>query len=458
MTISLRYAARSDVGLVRASNQDSGYAGPHLVVLCDGMGGPAGGDIASAVAIEHLVPLDADSHQAGELLGLLREAVQQAHTELVTLSASNPDLSGLGTTCIAIMRSGNKLAMIHVGDSRAYLLRDGELTQVTTDHTFVEYLVETGRLTREQARRHPQRSVLLRVLGDAEGDVQLDESIREAVPGDRWLLCSDGLSGPVTGETIAEVLSGVEDPGQAADQLIDLALRAGGPDNVTAVIVDVVEDEHQPQTDPQMVGSAANRRARLEHAASGDSPATPATEADALAASTPAAKAAALVASLEESDDDQSAPEQADAIAEEVRTQKVKRKRKRRQSLVATALLVLALAGSVLLGYRWTQTQYYVTITDGKIAIYQGVPQQIGPITFSHLVETYDEPALDDLDDLMRERLTGTVTQPSLGAAREYVNGTVATHVATPAPTSTAAPSASAPAAVPEQPPVEPDK
>ena len=112
MTISLRYAARSDVGLVRASNQDSGYAGPHLVVLCDGMGGPAGGDIASAVAIEHLIPLDADSHQAGDLLGLLREAVQEAHTELVTLSAGNPDLSGLGTTCIAIMRSGNKLAKI----------------------------------------------------------------------------------------------------------------------------------------------------------------------------------------------------------------------------------------------------------------------------------------------------------------------------------------------------------
>ena len=447
MTISLRYAARSDIGLVRSSNQDSGYAGPHLVILCDGMGGPAGGDIASAVAIEHLVPLDADSHQAGELLGLLREAVQEAHTELVTLSASNPDLSGLGTTCIAIMRSGNKLAMIHVGDSRAYLLRDGELTQVTTDHTFVEYLVETGRLTREQARRHPQRSVLLRVLGDAEGDVQLDESIREAVPGDRWLLCSDGLSGPVTGETIAEVLSGVEDPGQAADQLIDLALRAGGPDNVTAVIVDVVEDEQQPQTDPQMVGSAANRRARLEQAASGDSPASTESDGDAAVASTPAAKAAALVASLEESDDDQSAPEQADAIAEEVRTQKVKRKRKRRQSLVATALLVLALAGSVLLGYRWTQTQYYVTSTDGKIAIYQGVPQQIGPITFSHLVETYDEPALDDLDDLMRERLSETVSRPSLTSARDYVNGTVSSYVTTPSATPTATPPAPTPAA-----------
>ena len=251
MTISLRFAARSDVGLVRQSNQDSGYAGPHLCLLCDGMGGPAGGDIASAVAVEHLMPLDADSHQAGELLGLMRDAVQAAHTELVTLSSQDPDLAGLGTTCIGVMRSGNKLAMVHVGDSRAYMLRDGTLTQVTTDHTFVEYLVETGRLTRDQARQHPQRSVLLRVLGDTEGEVQLDESIREAVPGDRWLLCSDGLSGPVTAETIGEVLAGVADPGQAADQLIDLALRAGGPDNVTAVVFDVVKDDPEPQTVPR---------------------------------------------------------------------------------------------------------------------------------------------------------------------------------------------------------------
>ena len=159
MTVTLRYSARSDIGLVRQTNQDSGYAGPHLCAMCDGMGGPAGGDIASAIAIEHLAPLDADSHQASEMLGLLREAIQSTHTDLVTLSNQDPDLAGLGTTCVAVMRSGNKLAMVHVGDSRAYLLRDGGLTQVTTDHTFVEYLVESGRLTREQARRHPQRSV-----------------------------------------------------------------------------------------------------------------------------------------------------------------------------------------------------------------------------------------------------------------------------------------------------------
>ncbi|ETJ01701.1 MAG: Phosphoprotein phosphatase, partial [Actinomyces urogenitalis DORA_12] len=288
MTISLRYAARSSVGLVRASNQDSAYAGPHLMAMCDGMGGPAGGDIASAVAISHLIPLDADSHQAGELLGLLRGAIQEAHADLVARSTAEPDLAGLGTTCVAVMRSGNKLAMVHVGDSRAYLLREGELTQVTTDHTFVEYLVETGRLTREQARQHPQRSVLLRVLGDADGEVQLDESIREAVPGDRWLLCSDGLSGPVTAATIGEVLAGVEDPALAADQLIDLAERAGGPDNITAVVFDVVEDDPTPQMEPQVVGSASVHRERL--AADGVSAApVPAT---------PAAKAAALVAGL----------------------------------------------------------------------------------------------------------------------------------------------------------------
>ena len=122
--ISLHYAARSDVGLVRSSNQDSGYAGPHLCVLCDGMGGPAGGDIASAVAVSHLAPLDNDTHGAEDLLALLRGAVADTHAELAALSAADPALSGLGTTCIAVMRSGNKLAMVHVGDSRAYQLRD----------------------------------------------------------------------------------------------------------------------------------------------------------------------------------------------------------------------------------------------------------------------------------------------------------------------------------------------
>lgn len=429
MTISLRYAARSSVGLVRASNQDSGYAGPYLLAMCDGMGGPAGGDIASAVAISHLVGLDTDSHQAGELLGLLREAIQEAHADLAARSAADPDLAGLGTTCIAVMRSGNKLGMVHVGDSRAYLLRDGELTQVTTDHTLVEYLIETGRLTREQARQHPQRSVLLRVLGDAEGDIQLDESLREAVPGDRWLLCSDGLSGPVTAATIAEVLGGVADPDLAADQLVDLAERAGGPDNITAIVFDVVDDAASPQTEPQIVGSAALHRERLDAH-------------DSLAAPTsPAAKAAALVAGLEDPsaqedlDDPHTPTADEDPVAAEVaRIQAGAQRRRRWYTIVASLAGVLALVAAAVVGYMWTQTQYYVTTTNDKVAIYQGIPQSLGPISLNQLVQTYDEPAVADLDERMRERLADTVSQPSLSAAQEYVRQTVASRVRTTDP------------------------
>ena len=444
MTISLRFAARSDVGLVRQSNQDSGYAGPHLCLLCDGMGGPAGGDIASAVAIEHLMPLDADSHQAGELLGLMRDAVQAAHTELVTLSSQDPDLAGLGTTCIGVMRSGNKLAMVHVGDSRAYMLRDGTLTQVTTDHTFVEYLVETGRLTRDQARQHPQRSVLLRVLGDTEGEVQLDESIREAVPGDRWLLCSDGLSGPVTAETIGEVLAGVADPGQAADQLIDLALRAGGPDNVTAVVFDVVKDDPEPQTVPQVVGSAATERLAQERAAAAHR-ASGGEAKDAEAAS-PAAKAAALMATLEEKPDAASTKDSSEvneAIATEAATQQKARRRHRRRVIVGSLVLLATLVGASVLFYRWTQTRYYVSTHDGKVAIYQGIPQSIGPLKLSHSVKTYEDLPVNNLDHNIRERLDATVTQPSMSDAETYVDKTVRSYRRpAAAPQSTSSPTA----------------
>nr|WP_300341233.1 protein phosphatase 2C domain-containing protein [Actinomyces sp.] len=449
MTISLRYAARSSVGLVRASNQDSAYAGPHLMAMCDGMGGPAGGDIASAVAVSHLIPLDADSHQAGELLGLLRGAIQEAHADLVARSAAEPDLAGLGTTCVAVMRSGNKLAMVHVGDSRAYLLREGELTQVTTDHTFVEYLVETGRLTREQARQHPQRSVLLRVLGDADGEVQLDESIREAVPGDRWLLCSDGLSGPVTAATIGEVLAGVEDPALAADQLIDLAERAGGPDNITAVVFDVIEDDPTPQTEPQVVGSASVHRERL--AADGVSQAPlPAT---------PAAKAAALVAGLDaQSEGSATSPDSAqeEALAAETERHRSARRRHRLRTTLASLAVLVALVVAGVSGYTWTQTQYYVTTAGGKVAIFQGIPQTLGPLSLSHLVQTYDEPTLADLDERMLHRLEETVAQPSLAEARRYVRETVSARVteeATTAPSATDTMASSDPVAVTAPPP-----
>lgn len=258
MSIGFNYAALSDIGKIRQSNQDSGYAGPNLLVLADGMGGPAGGDIASSIAIDHLRSLDTEADTPEEALESLREAIAQAHQELCERSTQDPALAGLGTTCIAIRRSENAITMTHIGDSRAYRLRGGELRQMTNDHSFVQYLVDTGQLTPEQAENHPQRSVLLRVLGDSQEDVTLDESQPDFTVGDRWLLCSDGLCGFVSGQTIGKMLYRSETPQQACETLVELALKAGGPDNITCVVADIVED---PQAQgPQIVGAAATDR------------------------------------------------------------------------------------------------------------------------------------------------------------------------------------------------------
>ncbi len=211
MAIALRYAARSDVGLVRQNNQDSAYAGPHLLVVADGMGGHAGGDVASSLAIGELAPLDDESH-GSDALQHLREGVMAAHRELLDRVQEEPQLTGMGTTVTALLRTGGRLALAHIGDSRAYLLRDGELIQITRDHTFVQTLVDEGRLTPDEAEQHPQRSVLMRVLSDVVDDVEPDLSMREARLGDRYLLCSDGLSGVVSYDTLRETLDSGADP------------------------------------------------------------------------------------------------------------------------------------------------------------------------------------------------------------------------------------------------------
>ena len=396
MSIQMRFAARSDVGLVRSGNQDSGYAGPHLLVLADGMGGPAGGDIASSVAVAHLAVLD-DVHGADDMLDLLRDAVAAAHAELVERSDADADLAGLGTTCIAILRSGNKLAMVHIGDSRAYLLRDGVLTQVTEDHTFVQYLVSTGRLTPEQAEHHPQRNVILRALGDSDGEVQLDESLREAVPGDRWLLASDGLFGVVSKETIAETLAAIDDPGACAEELISLALRGGGPDNVTCVIADMLPAGApgvRPDTTPQVVGSAAVDRLRASRGGNGS-----------------AARAAALVSAARIP-----SPEEVPADDEPDPS----RGRRWVGWLVATVLILAALGGAGYAGYSWTQTQYFVAPAGEDVAIYRGIPQEVGPLDLARLYERTDL-RVDDLSQVARERLESPITRSSLGDAREVV-------------------------------------
>jgi PPM family protein phosphatase len=234
----LRYAARSDRGLIRGNNQDSVYAGPRLLAVADGMGGHAAGDVASKVVIAAMEHLDADT-PSGDMLQALRAAVFDGSEHLREYIRERPQLEGMGTTLTAILFAGGRLALCHVGDSRAYLLRDGQLTQITHDDTFVQTLIDDGRITPEEANSHPQRSLLLRALNGQ--DVEPDLSMREARAGDRYLLCSDGLSGVVSEETMADALED-PDPQSTADRLIELALRGGGPDNITVIVADVVDD------------------------------------------------------------------------------------------------------------------------------------------------------------------------------------------------------------------------
>jgi protein phosphatase len=240
MALALRYAARSDTGLIRTVNEDSGYAGPRLLVIADGVGGHAAGEVASSVAVAAMAALDEDS-PGGDLLERLSSAVTGANGHLRDMVNGDPDLKGMGTTLTALLRAGSRFGLVHVGDSRCYLLREGELQQITHDHTFVQTLVDEGRITPEEADHHPQKNLITNSL-DGREDIDLDLSVREARAGDRYLLCSDGLTDVVGDEAIHNALEMEPDPARCAQILVRAALQAGAPDNVTVIVADVVRE------------------------------------------------------------------------------------------------------------------------------------------------------------------------------------------------------------------------
>lgn len=492
MSIQLRYAAFSDVGLVRSNNQDGGYASPHLLVVADGMGGAAAGDIASSVTVGHLVAVD-DVHAADDLLPLLRRAVEAAHDDMLALVAENPKMAGMGTTCIAMLRASNKLAMVHIGDSRAYLLRDGKLGQVTHDHTLVQYLVDHGRLTPEEAEHHPQRNVIMRALGDTPGEVELDESVREARVGDRWLLCSDGLFGVVAHDTIEHAMCAIPDLHQLGEHLIDLALAAGAPDNVTVILADVIDDAALTSplpSQPIVVGSAA-RDYRRPTRGGNSAAAKAATLTRNANAGTGAGAGAGGAASSDQlrsatssgnsgnSSNPNSGEGQAGSAGSGTGTASGAgtvsgaasgagrgnpgaegAPRARWGARLAVILTVLALAVAGLFGaYRWTQSRYYVANNKGTVTIYRGIPQRLGPLEFSHAAEATDLQ-VRDLTPVAQDRLATPITRASLREARAVVaalreqkaQNTEPTPAPAPAtPGASATPAPSAPAA-PEQP------
>ncbi|WP_166844277.1 Stp1/IreP family PP2C-type Ser/Thr phosphatase [Isoptericola sp. BMS4] len=427
MTLTLRYAARSDVGLVRTSNQDSAYAGPHLLVVADGMGGHAGGDVASQLAIAALAPLDRTEHGPDQALNDLEDTIEQAREDLVRASEADPELVGMGTTVTALLHTGTTLVMAHLGDSRAYLLRDGVLSQVTVDHTFVQHLVDTGRISPDEAEHHPQRNVVMRVLGDFDVDLTPDMSVREAHAGDRWMLCSDGLSGFVSPEQITEVLDGTASPDEAAEVLVELAMTAGSTDNITVVVADVVDSDDGPAP---AAATAEDVAQIVGAAASGELP-------DALT-STPDDGAADPDTPGDRDEDDEDDEEEDDDLDD------ARPRRRRRPWLVAlVTVVVLGAAGYGLwAAYGWTQQQYYVGVADGEVAVYQGIPASAGPLTLSTPVELTGT-SVDELPDFWADQLDGSIRTSSEAEARERADRLIAEAQPEPEPTPTPTPTPS---------------
>jgi serine/threonine protein phosphatase PrpC len=385
MTLVLRYAARSDRGLIRGNNQDSVYAGPRLLAVADGMGGHAAGDVASKVVIAALQHLDDDT-PSGDLLQSLREAVFDGSEHLREVIRDSPQLEGMGTTLTAILFAGGRLALCHVGDSRAYLLRDGQMSQITHDDTFVQTLIDDGRITAEEANSHPQRSLLLRALNGQEVDPDL--SMREARAGDRYMLCSDGLSGVVSEETIAEALKD-PDPEATADRLVELALRSGGPDNVTVIVADVIEDTGgRGRVDPVVDGAAGGYVGQRQvdassaagRAALADPPATPPPTPTPSTGGGPSA-----------------------------------RRRPLRPLLVAVAVLVVLVAGTVGT-YIWALGHWFVGV-DGsgdseQVAVFRGLNVSVVGFDFYEL-DDVTSLAVADLTPVARSRVRSGITATS---------------------------------------------
>ncbi|WP_329105652.1 protein phosphatase 2C domain-containing protein [Micromonospora sp. NBC_01699] len=378
MTLTLRYAAHSDRGLIRDGNQDSVYAGPRLLAVADGMGGMAAGDVASNIVIGAMAPLDEDV-PGDALVDALRSAVDTANQQLRDTVDANPHLEGMGTTLTATLFSGSKIGMVHIGDSRAYLLRDGEFGQITKDDTYVQMLVDEGRITLEEASSHPQRSLLTRALDGR--DIDPEYSVRQVLPGDRYLICSDGLSGVVSAETIGQTLREYTDPQQCVERLVQLALRGGGPDNITVVIADAT-DQDILEAAPIVGGAAARDRGM-------------ATSAD---DSTPAARASALTPPRPASPEPVNASANGDDDSDRPR---------RRPLRTAVQLIVLAgiLGGGLWGGWTYSQRQFYVGATEtGQLAVFRGVPGQIAGLDLSSVHAT-SRAELDDLTNAAQEQV-----------------------------------------------------
>ena len=468
----------SDVGTVRSNNQDSSFAGEHLIAICDGMGGHAGGDTASSIAIRSLAHIEQDD-TGGDVEAISRmmeTSVMAAHDAIVGKAKRERKLAGMGTTVTAVALVAGYWVVAHIGDSRAYLLRDGHLRRITCDHSYVQHLISTGRISESEAKNHPQRNVVMRVLGDFDIDPRPDISIRKAHPADRWLLCSDGLCGVLEDSTLEEAMTTMSDQGECAQRLVQMALRAGSTDNVTAVIADATlaldaDAFDLPHQTPLVGGAASSNLEPIADIVNEPVATAPPLRED----DSPAQRAAALIQSATAPADDSEAqdapnaaeqasrvvqpstvreeigerpnpdtgeipvvqkpdgrisadpndPEVAKAIraeqAEQRKATRAKKRRSRLATIIISVLAVLALVGAGFGAYAWSQTRYYVGNSNGKVTIYQGIPTNLFGFELSHEV-TRTSITTSSLPQTWQDQLQQGITVDSLSEAESHVD------------------------------------
>ncbi|WP_152360901.1 PP2C family protein-serine/threonine phosphatase [Microlunatus speluncae] len=433
--LGLRFVAHSEIGLIRKNNQDSGYASPRLLLVADGMGGAAAGDLASAIAVDAVRHVDTEIESASQLAELAA-AIRKANDRISDFVADDFALEGMGTTVTGALFDGQTLALAHIGDSRAYLFRDGELERLTHDHSWVQSLVDEGKISEEEAAVHPHRSLLVKVLnGQPAADPDLT-----TVPlqlGDRLLFCSDGLCGLVEDDQIAAAMAEA-DLTAGMDRMVGEALAEGGIDNITVIFAEVVDSD---PTDQVMILGAADER---------EIPAVPprpdradrdfGDEDDLDDPATAGAEAA------DDGDDEARYAPQAPGRARLLRP------------VLGLLVLAVIIAGAVWAGYAWTRTQFFVGASDDQVAIFQGLPDPMPGLSLSDVYEV--QPlALSALPSAYQEQVRATIEVADLKAARETVarlteaatkggNGEPGPS-ATPPPSSSPPPSSAPPASPP---------
>jgi PPM family protein phosphatase len=476
MTLALRYAVRSDVGLLREGNEDSAFAGPHLLAVADGMGGHAAGEVASAATITTIAPLDDARNLGPDLVGALADAVAMANLRLQELIISDPAIEGMGTTLTALLWADGYAALCHIGDSRAYRLRNGQFLQITHDHTLVQSLVDEGKITEDDVATHPHRSLLLRAL-DGRTIAEPDLTQLETLPGDRYLLCSDGLSGVVTEHTLHQTLSSIRDPDKAALQLVELAIRGGGPDNITCIVADVMDTQASavpPTWTPVLAGAAQiGAPGDLRQPARQSSPATramrltrtapqPTTPDEPPTGVWPAGPGDGYTGSFDtagfETDGyggrgdgygagrfdtkgfdrvpgDEDDEDEYDEPGGGRRGHRGSRHRyddddnyghrsRRRWPIVtgALVLLVLLLGGGAYGAWWYNQQQYYVGVQDGYVAVFQGTNQSLAGMSLSKLLTRSTLP-VSQLGLTDQNTLTQTISKSSVTDATTLIDG-----------------------------------